>query len=356
LALLGEPGSTPLLRLGLGLPILLLAVLVAGRSLARQIADPDLLRDAIAFFALMTAATYLAVTLPLPSPAPLWFVFRASRMLTASGVLYCLLAEHTALLARERRHSEELLRLGVLGILVTSSLDVDRVLQSAVDGSWSLLRAGGGRGALYDPSSETLELRATAGAAAPLKGTRVPLGESLMGKAILENRPGIYADIRREPGAYLLAGERLHPVSAIVAPLAVQGRVLGAIAVYREAPAAPGFSSADLDLLIRFANQAAVAIANAQLYDETQRMTAALEQRTRELAESGERHRLLAENAQDAIITADEEGRILLFNRKAEEIFGYGRQEVWGKNVTLLMPAEAIGRHREGLARYRATG
>ncbi|HEV8662161.1 MAG TPA: ATP-binding protein [Candidatus Methylomirabilis sp.] len=356
LALLGEPASTPLLRLGLGLPILFLAVLVAGRCLARQIADPDLLRDAIAFFALMTAGTYLAVILPLSSPAPLWFVFRASRMLTASGVLYCLLAEHAALLARERRHSEELLRLGVLGILVTSSLDVDRVLQSAVDGSWSLLRASGGRGVLYDPSSETLELRATAGAAAPLKGTRVPLGESLMGKAILENRAGIYADIRREPGAYLVAGARLHPVSAVVAPLAVQGRVLGAIGVYREGPATPGFGSADLDLLIRFANQAAVAIANAQLYDEGQRMTAALEQRTRELAESGERHRLLAENAQDAIVTADEEGRILLFNRKAEEVFGYGRQEVWGKNVTLLMPAEVIGRHREGLARYRATG
>lgn len=356
LALLGEPASTPVLRQGLALPVLLLALLVAGRCLARQGDESDPAQDALAFFALMTSATYLAVALPLASPAPLWVVFRTSRMLIASGVLYCLLAEHTTLLARERRHSEELVRLGVLGILVTSSLDVDRVLQAAVDGAWNLLRASGGLAGLYDAQSGSVELRATAGAAAPVRGTKMPVRESLMGKAILENRPALYADIRREPAAYRPVAERLRIASVAAAPLAVQGRVLGGILVYREEPGVPEFTSADLDLLIRFANQTATAIANAQLYEERQRAVAALEQRTRELTESEERHRLLAENAQDAIITADEEGRILLFNRKAEEVFGYSRQEVWGKNVTLLMPAEVIGRHREGLARYRETG
>lgn len=356
LALLGRPDSTPLLRQGVALPIFLLALLVAGQCLVRQSDDPDPVRDALAFFALMTAATYLLVALPLPSPVPLWVVFRGSRMLAASGVLTCLLAEHAALLARERRHSEEVSRLGVLGVLVSGSLDVDRVLQAAVDGAWSLLRASGSTLALTDPDSESAELRATAGAAVAVQGARVPVRESLIGKVILENRPAVYADVRREPGAYRPVAERLRMVSAAIVPLAVQGRVLGALVVYREAPGTPGFAPADLDLLIRFGNQAAVAIGNAGLYEERQRAVAALEERTRELAQSEERHRLLAENAQDAIVTADEEGRILLFNRMAEEIFGYSRQEVWGKNVALLMPAEVIGRHREGLARYRATG
>lgn len=54
----------------------------------------------------------------------------------------------------------------------------------------------------------------------------------------------------------------------------------------------------------------------------------------------------------DAIVSIDEGGRILLFNRAAESLFGYARQEVLGSPVECLMPDRFGARHREEVSRY----
>ena len=54
----------------------------------------------------------------------------------------------------------------------------------------------------------------------------------------------------------------------------------------------------------------------------------------------------------DAIITVDEENRIVQFNRGAETIFGYEASEVFGKTLDLLLPTEARDPHREHMARF----
>lgn len=58
--------------------------------------------------------------------------------------------------------------------------------------------------------------------------------------------------------------------------------------------------------------------------------------------------------ADDAIITIDENGEILAFNRGAERIFGYAAQEVLGRNLEILLPPrhrEAHGRHVAGFVK-----
>ena len=68
-------------------------------------------------------------------------------------------------------------------------------------------------------------------------------------------------------------------------------------------------------------------------------------QRVRALRESENRFRALAETASDAIVTIDEQGRIVLVNRAAEHVFGYGRGEMLGAHLTLLLPAERGDQH-----------
>jgi PAS domain S-box-containing protein len=51
---------------------------------------------------------------------------------------------------------------------------------------------------------------------------------------------------------------------------------------------------------------------------------------------SEEKYRSLIENANDAIISLDEEFLILDFNKKAEEMYGYAREEVMGKPIFVL--------------------
>jgi len=57
--------------------------------------------------------------------------------------------------------------------------------------------------------------------------------------------------------------------------------------------------------------------------------------------------------AADAIICADDEQRITLFNRGAEAIFGYTAGEAIGRPLDLLLPARSVAPHREQVERFR---
>jgi PAS domain S-box-containing protein len=89
-------------------------------------------------------------------------------------------------------------------------------------------------------------------------------------------------------------------------------------------------------------------------------LNAELEQRVAErtaaLRASEEQFRTLAATAHDAIVTADHDGRITYFNPGAERMFRYARIEVLSAPLTVLMPERFHEPHRQGLARYLATG
>jgi PAS domain S-box-containing protein len=57
----------------------------------------------------------------------------------------------------------------------------------------------------------------------------------------------------------------------------------------------------------------------------------------------------------EAIIVADEHGRVLEFNPAAERMFGWSRDEAMGRTIgTLLVPPDLRGRHERGMDRMRA--
>ncbi len=65
------------------------------------------------------------------------------------------------------------------------------------------------------------------------------------------------------------------------------------------------------------------------------------------LRDSEERFRSLAQTAIDAIVTTDSDGTIMFWNKGAEIIFGYKRDEVLGKPLTILMPERYRNLHQE---------
>ncbi len=70
-----------------------------------------------------------------------------------------------------------------------------------------------------------------------------------------------------------------------------------------------------------------------------------VQQRTEQLHQSLAWKAVVLETAADGIITFDRNGAILEFNHAAEEMFGYGRTEVVGLNVSTLMPSPYFESH-----------
>jgi PAS domain S-box-containing protein len=75
-----------------------------------------------------------------------------------------------------------------------------------------------------------------------------------------------------------------------------------------------------------------------------------------ELRVSELRFRSVVQSAGDAIVLADETGRVMFWNRGAETMFGYREDEITGELLEVLMPERYREQHRAGFERFRTTG
>lgn len=65
--------------------------------------------------------------------------------------------------------------------------------------------------------------------------------------------------------------------------------------------------------------------------------------------------RIVLDHASEGIITIDQRGTILAFNRAAEELFGFAAAEAVGRNISLIVPGPDKDRHDGYLRRYLET-
>ncbi len=63
--------------------------------------------------------------------------------------------------------------------------------------------------------------------------------------------------------------------------------------------------------------------------------------------------RALIETTQDALVSIDRQGRIVMFNPAAERMFGYARAEIAGQKVNELMAEPYASEHDEYIERYK---
>jgi PAS domain S-box-containing protein len=74
------------------------------------------------------------------------------------------------------------------------------------------------------------------------------------------------------------------------------------------------------------------------------------------LKKSEERFRTFAESATDGIVTTDDKGNILFFNKIFKTLFGYSADELSGNNLTMLMPDKFKNGYLNELKKYKASG
>jgi len=74
------------------------------------------------------------------------------------------------------------------------------------------------------------------------------------------------------------------------------------------------------------------------------------------LRDSEARVRAVLDTAVDGVILINSRGSILVFNPACEKLFGYGADEVVGRNVRILMPPPFRDEHDGYIANYHTTG
>ena len=170
--------------------------------------------------------------------------------------------------SNERKPGTDWRYLLELSNLLNSSLDLDQVLNLALDGVERLLEAE--TSSIYGVDYEQAELffHLTRGpAAARIKDLRVKIGEGVAGWVAQTGQAQITNDVRQEShfSRRMDQDTGYQTRSMITAPLLVKGAVTGVVQVLNKRGGGI-FSEQDMELLLIQANQIAVALENARLY------------------------------------------------------------------------------------------
>jgi len=168
------------------------------------------------------------------------------------------------------RRAEELAALNRAGQIMTSTLDLDMLMNRVIEQALVLLDAEGTSVLLCDQGTETADggmvfAAATGPGAEKLVGKRLTT-EGVATWALRERQSALIQDVRNDSRWYdaIDADTGVTTRSLMVVPLASKGNVLGVIEAINKNTGP--FDRHDLALLEALASSAAIAIENAQLY------------------------------------------------------------------------------------------
>jgi two-component system nitrate/nitrite sensor histidine kinase NarX len=163
---------------------------------------------------------------------------------------------------------------------ISSRLEINHVLRSVTDKARELLDGEVGFLCLLDEEERTLSLEAVSGPNVAVSGARASARRSLAGQ-VLEGTKAIECGIEGCRGVCGIIAPPFR-MSHVAAPLRVGEHVIGALCVSSSKAAA--FAHEAAGLLTKLANSAAIALENANLYQQAERV-AMLEERQRIAAE-----------------------------------------------------------------------
>jgi len=182
----------------------------------------------------------------------------------------------------------ELEALRNVGEAVSSSLDVDHVLSTIAMHAVELSGTSGGSIMEYDDSERRFAVRSvyrtSPDVVERLRGVRIDIDSTLVGRAAKERRPLAVPDLSTvdlDPHLQILFDDGWRSVVAV--PMLREERIIGSLVVRRKSTG--DFTEETLDLLETFASQSALALLNAQLFTTLHERSAELEVASRHKSE-----------------------------------------------------------------------
>jgi PAS domain S-box-containing protein len=248
--------------------------------------------------------------------------------------------------AFQKEHSN-MLALADIGQVVNSSLELDEVLRIVMDNIVRLTKAERGFLMLRDDKGDMVTRMGRNWEMESINPSELTVSRSIVGKVISTSEPIVTTNAQEDNrfiGQESIVAFNLRSILCV--PLKVKNELIGVI--YADNRIRAGiFADSEKDLLVAFANQAAVAIENARLFSSLKHT---LEEVTglKNLMES------VFASIASGVITADVQDQVTLANRAAQTIIGHTAPEILGHhlNEVLASVSKEIAPH---LMEVRAT-
>ena len=246
-------------------------------------------------------------------------------------------AKDSKALLKER---QDLLALADTSQVINSSLDLNDVLRHVMDTLIRLTGAERGFLMLRNPNGE-LEIRiARNWEQVSVQESDFAISRTIVNRVAQDGQAVITTNAQEDSrfvGQESIVAHALRSILCV--PLTLKDKITGVI--YTDNRIRSGiFSEADRQLLVGFANQAAIAIENARLFQSVQAT----------LAEVTELKNLMDNvfaSIISGVITADMEDTIILVNEAAERILGQRKDQILGSKLYSVLPpiAEVLEGH-----------
>ena len=162
----------------------------------------------------------------------------------------------------------------------------------------------------------------------------------------------------------------LHQIRAkLVVPILTQNELKGLLVIH-QCDRLRQWQTSEIELLTQLADRIGVALSQAQLLNNLEELvsvrtaelmtsnsllqTEIAERKQTEIALRENQDKLsgILDNADEAIISINEQQQIQLFNQGAEQIFGYQADEVIGQPLDILLPEAFRQRHRHHVRQF----
>ncbi len=202
---------------------------------------------------------------------------------------------------------------------LTAQLDLDELLHKVLEAATEMLTGQAGLIALRAPDG-SFAIRASYGLSQALAPYFAPLLTDIPDYA---GSSRFHIPDLAEKLVRIVAGLGLRLQQVVALPMTIKQDLIGVLYIFRAY--GTSFTANDRQVLASFADQAAIAVHNAQLYEQV----------------SQEKHRLdaILEYGADGVLILDSAQRITVFNRTLARLSGW-------------TAAEALGRHHDEVIRW----
>ncbi|MFC1960118.1 GAF domain-containing protein [Chloroflexota bacterium] len=252
-----------------------------------------------------------------------------------------------AMIKALKKEEEELHQLRTLiktTDMINSTLDLDSVLNQAMDTVIQLTEAERGYLMLRDEQTGAMEYRVARNLELEqLENQDFMISKSVINQVAQDGEPVVTTNAQSDPRfADQASIVSFNLRSILCVPLKIKDRVTGVI--YADNRIRAGlFGDGELALLFAFANQAAVAIENAQLFERIRTTLV-------EITEIKELMDDVFASIPSGVIVTNHENRVINHNQSAEDILNLQPDQSIGEAIDKLLPYLA-----EGLLRILAT-